>query len=159
VGRPPKPTQLKVLAGDRKDRINTQEPMPSEGDVRAPRWLSKEARRFWRSLAPDRIRKNVLTPWDVEAFANFCDALARRLEAAGYLDKQGAVMQQPIFNKDGEVMASRQVVNKWAHVWKAADEQVQRYGAKFGFTPADRARIKIEEPGETRKRDKTRLLS
>ena len=34
-----KPTSLRVLDGDREDRINRNEPLPGQGDVVAPEWI------------------------------------------------------------------------------------------------------------------------
>ncbi|MGW0824465.1 P27 family phage terminase small subunit [Streptomyces sp. NPDC002845] len=59
--------------------------MPDEGKIGPPAWLvdldaegedsTESALDVWRRLVPDLIRKRVLTPWDVEAFAVFCDAV------------------------------------------------------------------------------------
>jgi P27 family predicted phage terminase small subunit len=51
-----------------------------------PSWLSGDARSIWDGLAPDLERRGVLTVWDVEAFANYCDAAARRRRAVARLE-------------------------------------------------------------------------
>jgi len=51
-GAKPKPTALKVLHGDRPDRINHAEPIPPENEVTAPEDLSDDARAAWDQLAP-----------------------------------------------------------------------------------------------------------
>lgn len=51
-GPAPKPTALRVLHGDRKDRINDAEPQPAEGEVTAPEELSDDARAIWDQLPP-----------------------------------------------------------------------------------------------------------
>jgi hypothetical protein len=39
-----KPTSLRILHGDRKDRINTSEPVPPTSEITSPDWLSDKAR-------------------------------------------------------------------------------------------------------------------
>ncbi|MFF7901183.1 phage terminase small subunit P27 family [Streptomyces sp. NPDC007920] len=138
-----KPTNLRVLHGDRKDRINTEEPQPDTGDVLPPDWLSDDALEVWDALAGDLESKGVLTPWDVEAFANWCDAVARRRRAAAAVDEEGEIVESPVFNKNGDISGHRRGKNPWLLVLAEADAQVQRYGARFGLTPSDRAQLKI----------------
>ncbi|MFD6421719.1 phage terminase small subunit P27 family [Streptomyces sp. NPDC060198] len=142
-----KPTALRVLHGDRKDRINTDEPQPGQGDIVAPDWLSADALEVWDALVDDLVAKGVMTPWDVEAYANWCDAVARRRDAAAHVAEEGAVVELPVFNKNGDLTGHRQGKNPWLMALDSADAQVQRYGARFGLTPSDRAQLKIEPQG------------
>lgn len=143
-----KPTALRVLHGDRKDRINTDEPKPDAGDVVPPLWLTDAAVEVWEHYAPDLEAKKVLTPWDAEAFACWCDAVVRRRRAAEALEDEGEVIEAPVYNKNGDVTGHRKVKNPWCLVLGEADGQVQRYGARFGLTPSDRAGLKIGDGGE-----------
>lgn len=152
-----KPTALRVLHGDRADRINRDEPQPSELGIEAPAWLSDAALEVWETLADDLVDKHVLTAWDVEAFANWCDAVARRRDAAEHVAEEGAVTEQPVFNKNGEQTGVRLAKSAWLLALDAADGQVQRYGARFGLTPSDRAQLKIG--GATKAGGPERLLS
>ncbi|NEB00612.1 phage terminase small subunit P27 family [Streptomyces sp. SID13726] len=152
-----KPTALRVLHGDRKDRINTDEPQPDAGEVAPPDWLGDRALEVWDGYAPELEAKRVLTPWDVEAFANWCDAVARRRDAAEHVDEEGAVVELNVFNKNGELTGTRRAKNPWLLALDAADVQVQRYGARFGLTPSDRAGLKI--PNEGNGQGAERLLS
>lgn len=148
-GPQPKPTPLRVLHGDRKDRVNDAEPQPGEGEVVPPGWLSDEAVEVWACYAPDLVAKGVLTAWDVEAFAGFCDAVVRRAKAAREIADQGDVVELPVFNKNGELTGRRVCRNPWGYALKDADAQVQRWGARFGLSPSERAQISIrkEESG------------
>ncbi|MEV3848103.1 phage terminase small subunit P27 family [Streptomyces microflavus] len=145
-GPAPKPTQLRVLHGDRKDRINTDEPQPSALEVQPPEWLGHAGLEVWHTLADDLVLKGVLTAWDVEAFANWCEAVARRREAAERVAVEGAVIELPVYNKNGELTGHRLGKNPWLLALDAADAQVQRYGARFGLTPSDRSQLKIAPP-------------
>lgn len=151
-GRPPKPRALKVLHGDRKDRINNTEPVPSELEITPPPWLVADGLTVWQQYAPDLIRKKVLTSWDIEAFACLCDSVARRCRATAALAAQGEVIEAEVFNKNGEATGSRLVRNPWVLVLNSSDAQVQRWGARFGMSPAERGQLKVggsdHVPGE-----------
>lgn len=146
-GRPAKPTTLKVLHGDRSDRVNTAEPVPS-GEVVPPEGLSDGALAVWRRLAPDLERKGVLTAWDVDEFAVVCDAVARHRRAAEILDEESEVGQ----NRFGE-----RVVRPWFRVWAETAGVLAKFGGRFGLSPSDRASLAVadDEPGG----DKEDLLS
>jgi P27 family predicted phage terminase small subunit len=139
------PTEVAQLHGYRKDRINQNEPKPDATEVKPPTWLPRTARTVWNAYAPDLIRKNVLTAWDVEAFAIYCDAAARRRHAVREIEREGEVIELPVFNKNGEQTGSRIGKNPWTLVLNEADAQVQRYGARFGLTPSDRADLHVGE--------------
>ncbi|MFJ3705042.1 MULTISPECIES: phage terminase small subunit P27 family [unclassified Streptomyces] len=145
-GQAPKPTALRVLHGDRKDRINTNEPMPAELAIEPPDWLSEAAAEVWDQLADDLVAKGVLTAWDTEAYANWCDAVTRRRDAAEHVAQEGAVVELPVFNKNGDLTGHRHGKNPWLLALDAADAQVQRYGARFGLTPSDRSQLNIAAP-------------
>lgn len=156
-GPAPKPTNVRKLHGDRKDRIPTGEPQPAELEVRCPNWLSPAAKRIWKRYAPDLKRKGVLTAWDTEAFATWCDAAARRRHAAKMLDEQGEVIDAPVHNKDGDIVGWQQKRNQWSYVWKDANDAIQRFGARFGLTPSDRAQLDVG--GEAGRDEAAALLS
>jgi P27 family predicted phage terminase small subunit len=131
--------------------------MPSAGDVAPPDWLSDDALAVWAAYAPDLQAKGVLTPWDTEALACWCDAVARRRRAAAELEQHGEVIEAPVFNKNGEETGHRLTKSPWTLVLREADAQVQRYGARFGLTPSDRGQLKIG--GEEQHGGPERLLS
>lgn len=140
AGRPPKPTHLKILHGDRSDRINDDEPVPAQIDVEPPFSLTESAAEAWNRLAPDRIAKGVLTPWDVDAFAEFCEALVilrGKRECANALAVPGAPSP----------MAE----------YKTAISIVATLGARFGWTPSDRAKLTTERTEDPKGAE--RLLS
>ncbi|WP_409186479.1 phage terminase small subunit P27 family [Amycolatopsis sp. VS8301801F10] len=145
TGRPKKPTQLAVLHGDRKDRINANTPKPSELTVEPPSWLGEQAVEVWQHLAPDLKAKGVLTAWDCEAFAAWCDAVVRRRHASKQVQTHGEVIELPVFNKNGEQTGYRLGKNPWQQILDAADAQMQKYAARFGLTPSDRAGLSIGE--------------
>jgi hypothetical protein len=119
-GPAPAPTAVRLLRGDRKDRVNFDEPMPAVGHSRAA--VVAVGRRpidlGW--LAPDLERRGVLTVWDVEAFANNCDAAARRRRAVARLEAEGEVVEQPVMDH-GRAVAVRLSRNPWVLILSEAD--------------------------------------
>lgn len=129
-----KPRALAVVDGDREDRINFEEPIPADGEVRAPESLSDDARAVWDRLAPDLIARKVLTPWDADGFATFCDAAARHRRAARQLDAEGEVVE-----------GHRGVMSKspWFQIWRDTSDVMVKYGSRFGLTPSDRTQLSV----------------
>lgn len=147
-GRPPKATNLAILHGDHRknpQRVNRAEPAPAADTVTPPYELSEAAQEVWDRLAPDRIRQGVLTPWDTDAFALFCEALviARRKAAAA---------QQPWTPLPGASSPLSEL--------RQAVGIVGSLGGRFGWTPADRSKLVVGgEPRRGQGKDKERLLS
>lgn len=128
AGRPSKPRHLKALHGDRKDRINDQEPVPGDGAIAPPYELRPPVQKVWDRLAPDRIRLKLLTAWDVDAFAAFCEAIV--------LAQKGAV------EAHGEVIPG---APSPMSRFKDAINLCSTLGGRFGWTPSDRQKLIVGE--------------
>lgn len=148
MARPAKPTRLKVLEGDRKDRINTAEPVPGQGDIVLPDWLDDAAIEVWERLAPDLTAKGVLTPWDVDAFAMACDSVSTYRAAAAQVAAEGMVVAGA---KGGLVK------HPMLQVIRDSAATFATLAGRFGLTPADRARLSLG--GEDGHQGAERLLS
>ncbi|WP_170321290.1 phage terminase small subunit P27 family [Acrocarpospora pleiomorpha] len=166
-GPAPKPTNVRLLHGDRKDRVNVDEPVPADVEIKPPAWLAAAARSVWRQYAPDLQRTGVLTGWDVEAFAILCDAVVRRRAAVKALRVEGEILRVPLLTKSGEYVRLppsgdpddelqngfegaiiwRRFRNPWLMVLSDADAQIMRWGGRFGMTPSDRAQLSIGKGG------------
>lgn len=156
-GPKPKPTNLRVLHGDKKSRINKNEPIPSDAEVRIPGHLSDGATAVWDRLAPELVERGVLTTWDVDEFAAFCDAADRTERSRRTLDAQGEVTEQAVFDRNGKQTGYRVAQNPWFQIWKTSNELMQKFGARFGLSPSERSQIKVERPGNGK--SAARLLS
>lgn len=88
-GRPPKPTALKLVAGNPGKRpLNKQEPDPIYlQDLTAPTWLPPDAAGVWDEMAPMAAKNKLLTEVDVQAFAMGCVSIAQYRLATGALVK------------------------------------------------------------------------
>jgi P27 family predicted phage terminase small subunit len=136
-GPAPKPTSLRVLHGDRKDRINTNEPVPAASEITAPDWLSDKASAIWDRLVPSLTARKVLTSWDVDAFAVLCEALARYATATQLVNGSALLVPGP----------GGLVPNPALKVQADAERVFLTYAARFGLTPSDRQAIKAEVGG------------
>ena len=142
AGRPRKPTAQKQLDGTyRKDRDGGRADVAATGVPQKPNWLSAGASKFWDRWVPELTRLGIAKEIDGPELANACywwDE-AHRLQLA--LKKTKPTASNYLGLQAVTIAARKQ--------WKDAS-------AKFGFTPPDRARLKIEEtkPSGVRRRDR-----
>ena len=132
-GPRPAPTALKRALGTRPDRINESEPLPSDGLPSCPEHLSPGAQEVWHRLASDLYRRGVLTNWDVEPFALYCDLVdlagrARMLLDPGLLVKGrgDSVVTTPAWR-----------------IYRDAIAELRGLAQEFGLTPSARSLIRV----------------
>jgi P27 family predicted phage terminase small subunit len=103
-----------------------------------PESISEGALEVWNRLAPDLIDKGCLTPWDVDMFTVFCQAVAtwracNKLLGTKYLDRGGA----------GGVIKS-----PYHQIMRDCATTMAQYSGRFGLTPGDRAALKVSDEGK-----------
>ena len=133
-GPRPAPTALKMVRGDRPSRIAQAEPEApvSPEPPPAPDDLGEEAAEVWARHAPMLHAQAVLTEWDLEALARFCEAVVMARHAYRSLLEDGLSIP-------GD--AGGQVRNPAAATWQAAANAVRQFAQEFGMTPSARSRI------------------
>ena len=90
MGNRPKPTHLKLVAGNPGRRpLKRDEPIAPPAIPRPPKFLSRAARAEWRRMAPLLKDAGVLSHLDRDCLGNLCQALARVSEAEAELAKSG----------------------------------------------------------------------
>ena len=143
-GRKPKPTAIKVLAGNPGRRpVNKAEPRfhVPERTPSPPAFLSDTAAEVWRDLGKLLRDAGLFTVVDRYALAMFCAVAARWMEAERKLQQAGAVITSE---------AGGMYQNPWLHVANKAWGQMRQMLSEFGLTPAERSRLKTvvadEEP-------------
>ena len=140
-GRKPKPTWLKVVAGNPgKAPLNDAEPIP-QGELRDPpaHWTAPTFaphRELWQKVMRDsppgllrRLDSETLEAW-VNAAVIYRDA-AERVARIGSMVRapgSGYPMQNPYLS----------VMNKQAEI-------MRKHAAEMGFTPSARSRVRIEK--------------
>lgn len=130
-GRPRKPTKLKLLHGDDKknpQRINEQEPVPQDRPVDPPFKLSKEAQQVWDDQIVPRVQMGVVTSWDPDAAAFFCEAVSVARTCVRKL-RRSTKAEPGAPSPLGE--------------FKKAIEVCAKLGGPLGWTPSDRAKLAV----------------
>jgi P27 family predicted phage terminase small subunit len=137
-GRPPVPTQLKILRGNPgKRKIKQGEPTPPSDGIEMPEYLGEVAQRRWAVMLPLLQAVRVMTRADIEALARYCDTYEWWLATRAKLKAEGDTY--PILNDKGEVkyVAQRPEVSI-AHKLAA---QLHALEADFGLTPSSRTKL------------------
>jgi P27 family predicted phage terminase small subunit len=136
-GRKPKPTELKVLAGDRADRVNRSEPRPSRSVPACPTHIDADgdAREAWGDIVPKLADLGVLTELDGHALALYCSTYSRWRKACEEVRTGGVTS----FTDQGSLKSNPAV---------SVASQCERFMAailmEFGLTPSSRSRVKTD---------------
>jgi P27 family predicted phage terminase small subunit len=149
-GPAPKPTKLKILAGNPGRRpINTREPQPTRGIPSQPSWLSAEAKAEWKRITPELDRLGVLTIVDRTALTAYCQAHAELYEASRLLNSEGRIITVDVFAREsGEKVGTRRVVHPAVRLQREAFRIIKQFLGEFGLTPASRTRLKSPPVGD-----------
>ncbi len=153
AGRPKKPTKLKLVQGTlRKSRTNENEPEPEPvSEVpRPPSYLTKYAKKLWKTLAGELVEKGILTVVDLPALEVCCEAYGqyRAAHEAVFrpVDKETGKRTKRTLagymeGKNSQTMPEYMSMTKAFYYFKA-------YLIEFGMTPASRGRIDLPDSGE-----------
>lgn len=158
AGRKPKPTNLKILEGNPGKRpLPTREPKPAPVAPKCPSWISREAKKEWKRVAPQLERLGLLTQMDMVALAGYCEAWATYIEASTYLQEHGLIYEVYLRGKEGDLVPGedgRPILLKsssWpqAAIAHKALTQVRAFCSEFGFTPSARGRMSVPGADES----------
>lgn len=95
-GPPPKPTRLKILAGNPgKRKLNEREPQPSQGKLTCPSSMPAEGKKEWKRVVPELDRLGVATNIDQAALEHYCTSWATWRHALKVIAKEGEVLMGP----------------------------------------------------------------
>jgi P27 family predicted phage terminase small subunit len=150
MARPPKPTALKLVAGNPGKRaLNKQEPDPAYlQDLTPPTWLSAAAKIVWSEMAPMAAANRLLTEVDVQAFAMGCVAIAEYRRASLRVEADGSVKAKNATDEEGNVVQVGEHLNPWAGAQSMYFKQAMQLFDKFGMTPQARTRIAVQPQGD-----------
>lgn len=135
-GPAPKPTQLRLIDGDRKDRINAHEPHPTPGRLHPPDGMSDEVRVVWHDVVRELRSMGIEYPSDRDALACYCEAVITHRKACQLL----AV--SPILLKG---IHGNMVRNPVLQVQRDAAQTIRAFAQEFGLTPSARSRIEANK--------------
>lgn len=133
AGRKPKPTALKILAGNPGKRaLNTNEPEFTElTHVEPPEWLGSLAVSMWETVTPELIRNKLLTVGDLHNVEAFCMAYQRWREAEKHINLNGIVIETE----------NTVIKNPAVTVVNEAKKQMTQFGSLLGLDPSSRTRL------------------
>lgn len=132
-GRKPKPTAMKLAAGNPgKRRLNPHEPRPVTAIPDCPNHLSATAREEWERLATYLHELKIITALDRSAFAAYCQAYGRWVEAEEKLKETPPLLKTP----SGYVQPS-----PWLSIANKNLELMHKYMSELGLSPTSRTRV------------------
>lgn len=147
AGRRPKPTKLKILAGNPgKRRLPVDEPEPEPGRPEPPVFLCPFARSEWDRVTGELEKVGMLTRMDSSALEAYCVVYGRWVEAEMVLKDKGVLIK----DTNGSIKTSPLL-----SVANQALSMMHKYLVEFGMTPAARSKVKggekkkAAEPAET----------
>jgi len=147
AGRRPLPTSIKKLRGNRgKRKLNADEPKLELEAPEMPDNLPALAQAEWKSIVPQLLQLGVLTRIDGKALAAYCYCFARWIEAEKEVADRGILVEETIYNKDGEEVGYKVKRNPAIPVVNESLRQMKSFLIEFGLSPASRSRLKIEKP-------------
>lgn len=148
-GPAPKPTNLKLLQGNPGKRpINQDEPKPKPIAPKPPSWLPKEAKKIWKDLAKKLEPLALFTEVDYLNMQNLCLAAARVKEMELALAENGVLMEIHRTDKDGNIVSTYYQQRPEVSILHKNMELVNKLGAKFGLSPADRVGLGVKPKKE-----------
>ena len=135
-GPAPKPTRLRLLAGEtRPSVVNYAEPIPAGGPLTPPVDLRPEAREVWERVVAALGPTGVLTSADKDLLRLYSEAFVRYQEAEAMLSKTGPLLK----GRDGNF-----VKNPLHQIVRDNADAVKKYARELGLTPASRVGLRSE---------------
>ncbi len=135
-GRKPKPTAIKLLAGNPGKRaLNRLEPKPRVIFPRPPEHLNDEEKEKWKLMVRELHPLGLITAIDKDALAMYCVIFTRWRKAENLVREKGEIIK---------TAAGNIIQNPYLSIANRALEQLGRIGAEFGMTPSSRSRVKVE---------------
>ncbi|MDO9712444.1 phage terminase small subunit P27 family [Paracraurococcus lichenis] len=138
AGRRPKPTQLKLVAGNAGKRpLNAAEPQPRRELPSPPAHLSPQARVAWGRFSALLDRIGVLTEADATALEQMAETYAEIIWLRADIEDNGR-FQTVKTKAGGEMERLRPAYTALMD----ADRRLKAWLVEFGTTPAARSKVK-----------------
>jgi P27 family predicted phage terminase small subunit len=132
-GPAPTPTHLRIIRGDRKDRINTNEPTPPKTKPKCPKWLSNEAQKIWKRTSKQLEAMGLLFEADQDILNSYCIAVDTYQQATKLVNEQGVLV---------EGRRDDFVTNPAVRIQRDQATLIRMLGSELGLTPSSRTRLK-----------------
>lgn len=148
------PDNIRLITGNAGHRPLTQKPGVLQPDVQipdCPSHLSPEAKKEWKRVAPELFKIRIISELDRAALAAYCQAYGR------WVDFEKRIKE---LNDEGKAQGSKdrglvdltpngfKQMSVYLQISNRAVEQMHKFMAEFGMTPANRARIEAAQVPE-----------
>lgn len=149
MGRPRKPTALKVLQGNPGKRaLPGSEPKPPVASSSPPEWLDDYAREVWEQISPLLVGMRVLTEADAPGLVLLASAWSDWRKADEVIQRMGASFEVKEWDRNAEEFVvvgyrRRPEVADRADSWR----RVRLALSDFGMTPAARSKVSMAGDG------------
>jgi len=104
-------------------------------DIKAPSWMSKDAKTEWRRVFPIVRKRRILTTADLGSLENYCIALGTVREMERVLQKEGHVFTGESGPKRHPAVA----------IQSDAMSRALRLASELGLTPVSRSRPAVRK--------------
>ena len=121
-----------------------REPKATRGLPPCPNHLTGRARIAWKFWACELVSIGLDCRPDAMMLEGACVNYARAVQADLIIAKDGATIEQPILNKQGEEIGVRIKNHPLISVSRAAWRLMHSFCSEFGFSPIARQRLTIE---------------
>jgi P27 family predicted phage terminase small subunit len=147
MGRPRKPTSLKILEGAQPCRINRSEPKSPEGLGEPPDWLDDHGRDAWRRLKERLAPMRVATRADEEIVMVYCQAYSTLRLALDEVEAHGMLVEQTteITTKNGSTSNTILKANPMLPAIQQARRQMVQCLTQLGMSPSSRSGLHVQE--------------
>jgi P27 family predicted phage terminase small subunit len=135
-GPAPKPTALRLVDGDRADRINLNEPAPAATRPQCPADASDDVRAIWSYTVAELESMGIAYAADRDSIICYCEAVVTHRKASAVLAKS------PVLIKG---VYGTLVRNPALQVQRDAAMTVRMFAQEFGLTPSARSRIECRD--------------
>lgn len=140
AGRPPKPTALKVLEGNRGHDPKLKEKVALELSANheiptCPEWLDDDAKAKWPEVIEELQHMNLITHADGDILATYCQTWSDFKHATEVLRDEGTVLKTP----KGDVARPEVAISRNSKML------LRQLAQEFGFTPSARGRMVVPQ--------------
>ncbi|WP_460406566.1 phage terminase small subunit P27 family [Actinophytocola sediminis] len=136
-----KPRALRLLHGDRADRINDYEPVPSAEPLLPPEGITAEVRAVWDFTVLHLEIMGTAAASDRDALHAYCEAVVAHAKASEILAKSAVLIKG---------IHGALVRNPALQIQRDSARSMLRFAQEFGLTPSARTGIEVgAERGET----------
>jgi P27 family predicted phage terminase small subunit len=133
-GPAPAPKALKLVRGDRKDRINDLEPIPRGVLPVCPPEVADDVRAVWDYTIGELSVMGTASSADRDSLLCYCEAVVGHRKASAVLARS------PVLVKG---LHGNMVRNPALQIQRDAAATIRGFAQEFGLTPSGRSRIEV----------------